>query len=296
MWFAEQVTERTGGRVQFEHYYGGALGGARDQLDNLKAGVFDISPWIGSIDPAKTPLNDYYIQPWVSSADLTTRHKIYFEMSELTALKMEAAKWDAKWLFPYNLADVYRLYTVDKPVTSLDDVKGLKLSAAGGIAKALNLMGAGPVTMPWPELYDAVSKGVVEGSASALPTVMGYKLYEVFNYRIEFILGLEHPQYFIKLSTFNGLPASIQKAILEVARDMTPFLANAEAEFAKKGAEAFEANGVTVMDFPAAEQKKFEDLYVEPVLEEWVKNLEAKGLAAREVMDAYRSITAKYTK
>ena len=295
--YVEIVTEKTGGRVQFEEYYGGALGGARDQLDNLKAGVFDIAPWIGSIDPAKTPMSDFYIQPWVPSTDLMIRQRINYEMFQLPALREEAAKWDAMQL-PWQpiMADDYRLYTTDKPVKNLDELKGLKLMSAGGIGEALALAGAGVVTMPWPELYDALSKGVVDGSASALPTVMGYKIYEVVKYRTEFKIGLEHPQHFIKLSVYNKLPKDIQKILIDSSKDMWEYLAGEEVGFVKSAFEAFEANGVTVMDFPAAEQKKFEDLYVERVLESWVEKWEAKGMPAREVMDAYRAVAAKYTK
>jgi TRAP-type C4-dicarboxylate transport system substrate-binding protein len=295
-WFAEQVTKRTGGRVQFKHFYGGALGGAKTQMDNLKAGLFHIAPWIGAVAPAKMPLWNYYLQPWVSSPDLTTRQMIYREMAKLPELKEEAVKWDAKWLCAYNLAEIKLIYTADKPVYKLDDLKGLKIMATGGVGKALRMAGASVVAMPWPDLYDALSKGVVTGAASALPTYMGYKLYEVMKYRTNLMTGLGHPMYFIKLSTFNNLPPDIQKIIMDVARDITPYLAGEESKFVKKAFETFKAQGVTVIKFPKGEQRKYEELYVGPVIEEWVKKVEARRLPGRKIMEAFRATVAKHAK
>src|SRR3990170_3916929 len=42
--WADEVTARTGGAIQFERFYGGVLGEPKDQLDNIKAGVFAVGP------------------------------------------------------------------------------------------------------------------------------------------------------------------------------------------------------------------------------------------------------------
>jgi len=56
------------------------------------------------------------------------------------------------------------LFTKDKPVSKMEDLKGMKIRSHGTTAKVVKALGGIPVTMPMPELYQSLQKGVVDGA------------------------------------------------------------------------------------------------------------------------------------
>lgn len=294
-WWAEQVTKRTGGRVQIQFFYAGALGKGRDQLDNLKYGTFDFGPALPAYDPAKSPLWTIPYIPW-AIMDPWVRMMALQDVAELPVMKEELGKWDTVFLFPFGMGDVYYLWTVKKPVYKLADLKGLKIRSVGEMAKSLSLVGASPVSMPMPDVYDALSKGVINGGCFATAPVMGYKLYEVCKYKSTMTLGMGGPIWVIKKTVFNKLPADIQKVIKEVSLEMATHMADREAAFLKKADETFKKAKVTVIGFPKAEQAKYEKAAVMPVIEAWIKDKEDKGLPGRQVWGTLRDAALKYEK
>jgi hypothetical protein len=72
------------------------------------------------------------------------------------------------------------LFTVDYPITNLSQIKNMKLRAPGGVSvDRLATLGAVPVAMPMPEAYDAMSKGVVQGTVTRWEASKPSKLYEL---------------------------------------------------------------------------------------------------------------------
>lgn len=293
-YWAEQVTEKTGGVVQFEMFYAGALGKGKDQPDNIKAGLFDVGYFLVAYDPAKTPLWNVIFVPWVPSMDPWVRAKALWDVSELQCMKEELARWDTMFLYPWAMGDIYHLYTVDKPVHTLDDIKGLKARSVGRMAEALALVEASPVAMPMPDVYDALQKGTINAGCFAWPPMMGYKLYEVVKYQSTIALGMGGPTMVMKSSVFNKLPADIQKVIMDVSHDMLTYMANREKEFLKTARQTFEEAGMTVIEFP--EQEKYEEIAVMAVIEGWIKDMEDQGLPGREVYETFWDAALKYEK
>jgi len=294
-WWAEQVTKRTGGRVQIQFFYAGVLGKGKDQLDNIKYGTFDFGPVLPAYDPAKSPLWTIPYIPW-AIMDPWVRMMALQDVAELPQMKEELAKWDAVFLFPFGMGDVYYLWTTKKPVYKLDDLKGLKIRSVGEMAKSLSLIGASPVSMPMPDVYDALSKGIIEGGCFATAPVMGYKLYEVCKYKSTMTLGMGGPIWVMKKSVFNKLPNDIQKVIKEVSLEMATHMAESEAAFLKKADEVFKKATVTVIAFPKTEQAEYEKIGVMPVIEKWVKDKEDKGLQGTKVWETLREAALKYEK
>lgn len=295
-WWADQVTKRTGGKVEIEFFYAGALGKGKDQLDNLKYGTFDIGPILAAYDPAKSPLWTIPYLPWVSSLNPWVRMMALSDVASLPEMREELAKWDAMFLFPYALGDVYYLWTVRQKVANLDELKGLKIRSVGEMAQSLSLIGANPVSMPMPDVYSALSKGIVDGGCFATAPVMGYKLYETCKYRTDMKLGMGGPMWLMKKSVFEKLPPDIQKVIKEVSGEMAKHMAEKEGEFLKNAEETFKKAGVTLVEFPKADQDKYEEIGVMPVIEQWIKDKEDKGLAGRKVWKTFQDATAKYQK
>jgi len=93
---------------------------------------------------------------------------------------------------PAELADVHPLYfhahgpgtifTTDKPVRTLEDMKGLVLRSTGNGAKIAEALGATGYAASQGEAYELMSKGVIDGSVTPPEVLKGWKQAEVVKY------------------------------------------------------------------------------------------------------------------
>jgi TRAP-type mannitol/chloroaromatic compound transport system substrate-binding protein len=105
------------------------------------------------------------------------------------------------------------------PITSLDQIKGLKIRFAGLGGEVLQKLGASVVLLPGSELFEALEKGVIDATEFSLPTVdeqLGF--YKVVKYY--HLPGWHQPstsQYlYINKKKWDGL-SDTQQAIFETA-------------------------------------------------------------------------------
>jgi TRAP-type transport system periplasmic protein len=295
-WWADEVQKRSGGKVKFRFFYSGAIGKDKDQLDNLKYGTFDIGPILASYDPNKSPLWTIPYLPWVSSLNPWVRVMALTDVAALPEMKEELAKWDAMFLFPHYIGDIYYLWTVKKEVRRIEDIKGLKIRSVGEMAESLSIIGANPIAMPMPDVFDALSKGIVDGGCFATASAKGYRLHEICKFYIDLRLGMGGPVWVMKKSVFEKLPPDIQNVIKEVSADIAKHTYELENQFLKDAKELFKTQGVTFIEFPKADQEKYEQIGVQPVIEKWIKDKEAKGLNGTKVWKAFQDSAAKYQK
>ncbi|AEH51085.1 TRAP transporter substrate-binding protein [Pseudothermotoga thermarum] len=78
----------------------------------------------------------------------------------------------------------YRQFTSNKPITSLQDLQGLKLRlpVVPTWVKIWEALGTTPVTVPLTDLYNALKEKRAEASEGDLTQIESFKLYEVQSY------------------------------------------------------------------------------------------------------------------
>lgn len=290
----DKVVEKSGGQIQFQNYYGGELGTAADQMSNMNSGLFDIGHVSIGKDPSRLPLTQIASLPWVPSFRSAARYYAVCDLNELKPMQDEWAQWGVKFLWPISMTDLYCLFLVDKPVYTVADIKGLTIFGTGKMGNALLLAGANPIDPDPAEEYEMLQKKIVDGGATTFPSATSRKLWEVCDYVSTIWLGWGGPQLGISLRAYNSLPESSKQAIAEATKEYGLWQDSEEAKFAASARKGFEDNGMKVIDFPAAEQKKYEDLATTKITEEWIKEVEAKGLPGRMVYETLRDAAKKY--
>jgi TRAP-type transport system periplasmic protein len=183
-----------------------------------------------------------------------------------------------------------RLHT-KKPIKTVDDIKGMKFTASTRVVNQTMLqLGAVPISMPPNDIYQAMSRGTVEGAATAWTAVFPFKLDEVSTFHYETALGTEPGFYFMNKATYAKLTdrqrAAIDKSSGEVfAKRMGEAVGVMETE----GRDRVRAMpGHTVADMEPAEAARWRER-IAPVVDEWVKRT-PDGAA---VLAAYRTEIAK---
>ena len=78
------------------------------------------------------------------------------------------------------------IHTIDKPIRTLADFKGLKLRTSNRwVTKLLAILGATPVGMPVAQVPDALSKHVIDGAAMPWEIVPSLKVHELVKFHKE---------------------------------------------------------------------------------------------------------------
>jgi TRAP-type C4-dicarboxylate transport system substrate-binding protein len=112
----------------------------------------------------------------------------------------------------------------------MDQLKGVSLRGAGEVADAIAALGATPRDVPMAEMYDSVSKGVVDGSLVGIETLKSFKMADVCKYTaFAWQVGNMYTFYLaMNLEKWNSMPADIKQ-----------IFTNVSAEYADKWAVAW---------------------------------------------------------
>ena len=135
-----------------------------------------------------------------------------------------------------------------------------------------------------PEVYDAISKGVIDGEASNFETLKTFNFAEVVKYETS-VWQINNPYPFylaMNKNSYNNLPADIKPIFDDLVgeyNERSQLMWNS-VDFA--GKEYGVEKGVEFIELPAAEVAKFKAA-VEPVIDNYVKTMVGKGFSEAEV-------------
>jgi TRAP-type C4-dicarboxylate transport system substrate-binding protein len=195
---------------------------------------------------------------------------------------------------PKELDDVKVLYLhahgpgilhTKKPVTTLEELKGMKIACHGLSAKVVAALGATPVAMPMPERYDALQKGVAEGGLNPIESLKGWKLAEVIKSTTENFGSAYTTGFFVVMNKekWASLPPDIQKTIDQVNQEWILKTGRGWDEIDKEGREYTLSKGNQVLSLSKEEDAKWAKL-VQPILDDYVANMKNKNLPGQEAL------------
>lgn len=116
-----------------------------------------------------------------------------------------------------------------KPLTKLEDFKGMKIRVAGaGYAKALESIGAVPVSMSSSEVYTSLQRGVVDAAMGVDITFRARKLNEVAKYQINLGAFLFDWPVIMNKGSFDRLSEEQKKVVWNAAEIYRHDFSNAE--------------------------------------------------------------------
>ena len=172
-----------------------------------------------------------------------------------------------------------------KPVTKLEDLKGMKIRCTGTSSKIVGHLGATPVAMPQTETYDALQKGVVDGVMSPIETAKGWKLAEVVKYHTMNYGSAYSVGFFVVMNKqkWNSLPKDIQTVIEKINQQWIDKSGRAWDQSDKDGIEHTKSKGNQIINLSKQEEERWAKL-VRPILDEYVKAMKAKGLPGEEAL------------
>jgi TRAP-type C4-dicarboxylate transport system substrate-binding protein len=290
--WAKEVEKRSNGRVKINLHHSGTLTDANNCYEGVVNGISDIGQSVLSYTRGRFPLMEVLDLPgYPLSAQVTTKVCDEFYRK----------------FMPKELADTHVLYmhahipgtiaTVNKPVKSLEDLKGLKVRTTGLATKIVEALGGTPVAMPKGEQYDAMKKGVVDGTVSSPNELLGWKVAEVAKYST--ILG--DVGYvscmFITMNSekWKSLPVDIQKVFTEVSNEWVEYTGKEWNRIEMEGFEYGKKVGHTFIYLSPQEQARWRNA-VKSLEDAYITAMGAKSLPGKEAVDYRRKLIEEYSK
>ena len=296
-WMAK-VEKESGGRIKFEGYPAMQLGGTPVQLyDQAKDGVVDIIWTLPGNTAGRFPRVEVFELPFMmTNAEATS--KAYWEYVQTLA----ADEFKDVQVLALQVHGPGVIHTVDKPVKSVADMKGLKLRAPTRQAtKLLASLGATPVGMPLPGIPDALSKGTINGCVIPWEVVPSVKVHELTKYHAEFdpAGGALYTTTFVMAmnkAKYNSLPADLKKIIDNNSGMATSaWLGKVQQGGDVAGRKSAVDHGNTIFTVGAAEAQEFrrKSRLIE---QEWVEDMNKRGFDGKKLLDGARTLIEKHTK
>jgi TRAP-type C4-dicarboxylate transport system substrate-binding protein len=260
-YFMDWAEEQTNGRVQFERYYGGILGGIPEQGKFIQEGAMDLGVMIVS-RVADLPLTYLPVISVAGTEDTAYQFTTQVNRDHKEASALLEQEWEENNLRFLGRGGIYYLgtsspeaiMTKDFPFTTMDDLKGKRIGSAGTHPEFENT-GITMVNIQPPDMYESIARGVVDGMMGSTGQIIADKLYETGKHIMEIHLWSVSAGGFLamNLDAWNSLPGSVQRVFDEGEQAMYDFsLSIAEEERAKELA-TFQEHGITVGKFTEEE-------------------------------------------
>jgi TRAP-type C4-dicarboxylate transport system substrate-binding protein len=280
-YFKEQVEKKTGGRVKVELYPAGQLftfiqGIDAATMGGVEMGLTAVGHWAGYNPVFK--FSDFFlliedIDHWMRARDSVNK-----------VLQKLFAKQNVRIL--YYSAYGGNSLCGKKPIQNPADMKGLKIRGpVPGALASLSAWGASPTRIASSEVYDAMSKGAIDGIVTSWSFMNAQKLYEVSDQYVGPFWWTVWVN-FINLDTWEAIPKDLQGVILEVAKDTEGKSLGWMQAYENKSLELLKSKGQVKILTP--EELKAWGVPLKPVYEDWVKECADKGFGdeARTILQS----------
>src|SRR5215216_590048 len=234
--------------------------------------------------------------PFLPIADLAGQERVQDAYQAWKPVADELAQWNA-FHFMTLLLPQYEFMGSGKPPRNLEDWKGMRVRALGGLGDAMKLLGAVPTSVSAPEVYTALERGTFQAASFPFTySFTAYKLHEVSKwYTLGMQLGVVHNSLVLSQTAWKALPDEYKK-ILEEARPEAYRLQQAAYEEAdKKSFPLFEKRKLEVIKVTPEMRDKLIAIAGKPVWDQWVAETDKKGLPGKEALELVLSLAKKPT-
>lgn len=285
--FVERASELSGGRLRFEYHPSESLGAAEDFVNLARSGVVDIAMVSPGYVSSQLPLSGVADLPAMTIDPCEGALGLEPLLAEGGVLYEHDFAPDGLHPLVVGVVTGYEVMTGGgRAVTEPSDVAGMVLRSSGGtIDRTVSRLGAAPVSMPVTEMYEAISRGTVDGTVLGPLSALPYRLDEAATHStLGAQLGSFTITYSIGRSTWDGLPPDVQDVLTRAGHDTNRHLCREVADYDAASRDELEAGGLAFHRLTPDEQQRWRAA-VEPVREEWVAEMERMGLPGRAALD-----------
>jgi len=281
--WAEEIEKVSKGKIKVKLFLGGALGKAPAHYDLAQKGIVDIAYHLHDYTPGRFPMTSVFSLPFMVPTAKITSEAMWKTFQKEPDFQKEYRDVKVLALFCHPGGD---FHMVTKPIRTVADFDGLKIRSANkSVNKVLQLWGAIPVSMPITETYQAMERGVVDGTVLPWEGLAAFKLDEVTKYSTIADFYTMTMILVMNKRKWDSLPRDVKQMIddttgLKMSSEAGAEFDATDVPFRKRALD----RGIQEIILPEAELTKLQDLTM-PMRRDWVKEMTAKGYHAQQVLD-----------
>lgn len=247
--FSEAIATKTKNQFQVKSFGGGQLGSNTQNFAQIKTGQIDMLLIGSNLLGIPKGGKDFEILslPYLFKDQ---KHFRGFVNSSLFRKMIEDAEKEGGFKFLGYLGDrAPRQLTSNRPVSNLEDLKGLKVRVPDSkpIVEAWKAWGAAPISISASELYTALKQGVVDGQDNGFDAIAQSKYYEVQKY----VATLDYIRWglmvLMNLEQWNKLSPDQKKALEEAALETDRFATSLSDETVAQSIDILKKHGMEIL-------------------------------------------------
>lgn len=258
--FKQALEESSNGRISVKIFPAGQLGNNRKLFTQIQSGAVDMTftPYnlLSDIEPALNITGaGYMFSTWEEM-------KSVLESPELGVQWAQSVldKGGLRVLSPFYYG-TRNLTTTDREIRSPADLSGMKIRAVPNPMSLANVkgLGASPTPVAWPETYQALRQGTVDGQENPIPVLYAAKFYEVQKYLMKTDHQMSVLPVLIRESTFQKFSTDDQQLVQNAAMSAAEAGTLAMIELTDSLQSDLEARGMSVIELTKSEKTAFRD-------------------------------------
>ncbi len=288
--WCDEVKKRTNGQVEVEYYPGQTLTKGTQNYDGVVSGLSDIGMCLFAYTRGRFPVMEAVDLPLGYDSGITATKVVNAAYQKFTPKELQDTQ--VMYLHAHG-AGV--LHTAGKAVRTMEDFKGMKLRGHGTSAQVLDALGATPVSLPMPELYQSLQKGIVQGALYPIEVNKGWRMGEVVDY-----LTLSTPiaytsSFYVVMNKdkWAQIPDDLKTVIMEINEEWIPKHGLAWDESDQEGLAFFKELGGEVIELSDAEGERWQAA-IAPVVDTYIEKMDKNGFDGRKIVDFVKASLKQY--
>jgi TRAP-type C4-dicarboxylate transport system substrate-binding protein len=278
--YAKEIEKRTNGRVKITVFSGGTLIAGDKTYSGIITGIADMGMSCMAYTRGKFPLSEVIDLPlgYKTGAAATKLINIFYE-------KFKPKEYNETEVM-YFMAHSPGILHSKKPIYKLEDLKGQKIRSSGLATNIVRHLGGVAVGMTMGDTYDALSRGVVDGTVAPQESAKGWRWGEVVNASTQDFGAAYSTGFFVVMNKqkWNSLPPDIQKIFREVNKEWADKNGAAWDKYDKESSAWMISQGKKIITLSPEENARFAAA-VKPMLGEYVERMKKLGLPGKEALD-----------
>ena len=244
--FADTLEQSTKGQVKVKIFHSGSLSGNERELAEMaQSGAVDIAIPATTYILGWAPSMKVFDLPYLFEGAQHFKKVVQGPVGEKLAKEVED---DGLVLLGYLLPGVRSIFNNTRPITTIEDAKGLKIRSMQSpvYIEMFKSMGMLPTPLPSSELYTSLQLGVVDAGENDPASVVSWGWIDVIKYYSLDEHSISAMAVLMNKKRFDSFPPDIQKAIREAAKKAENYQIDYIEKAAAENLKKIEAKGVKV--------------------------------------------------
>ncbi len=294
----QKVETESGGRIRFERFPSMQMGGAPGQLfDQARDGLADVVWAMPGLTPGRFPRSEVFELPFMMNNAAATSSAFWEYIQTHAADEFRGIRSLA---FHVHGPGVFHVR--DRAITRPEDLRGLRMRGpTRQITSLLGHLGATPVGMPLPQIPEALSRGVIDGTAIPWEIVPSIRVHEMVQFHSEFdpAAGALYTTTFIMAMNqrrYDALPSDLQRVIdANTGIEASAALGRGQESGDAAARRMAQERGNRINTIRGAEAHEFLR-QARQVEVNWVQDMDRRGFNGRELLANARRLIQKHSR